>query len=94
MVLEQNWPDELKRESMCRARWLHDASMKHADDPTGPLPAVLQARVTSGLALPWVEMTTGPAEQEVQSLRALVDFMVVRAPYDIFREIMDMLPSP
>jgi hypothetical protein len=92
VLLEQNWPDELKREYMCRARWLHNVSMK-ADDPTALLPAVLHARVTSGLALPGVEMTTGPTEQEVQSVPALVNFVVVRAPLDIFREIMDMLPS-
>jgi hypothetical protein len=93
VLVGQHWKDQLKSHMLHRARWLHNTSAAHAHDPTASLPTVLEARVAAGLELPRVEVVTGQEEGE-EGLVALVGFVVMRAPREIFREIVGMLPVP
>lgn len=86
----QDWKDQLKSHMLHRARWLHNTAAQHAHDPTASLPTILGARVAAGLELPRVEVMIGQEE----GLGALVGFVVTRAPREIFREILGMLPVP
>lgn len=61
--LWQRWKGELERRYVLhRARFLHDAYATHQDKPTAPVPAFLQERVTTGEALPEVEVVEGQQE--------------------------------
>lgn len=92
LCVMQRWPEDLKRLTLQRARWLHDATANHAHDRTAALlPAVLAARVEGGQELPRLQMATGQASEGEQAVRALAEFMLMRVPDGPFKDIVRML---
>lgn len=93
-LVSQHWKDGLKSYLFHRARYVHDAYVMHEHSCAVSLPATLEAREAVGHKLPRLELGAAREQEEGRGLQRMVEWLVTRAPREIFKETMGMLPPP